>query len=135
MRTITIICIVCFPFLSFSQEPFKVCFTKMYDGKYDPKTHTTISKVQFTQVDFIEIVFTKTRRFAIRYYEKGILSDDRVGLDLRIEKINIKDNCVEYQMKATSGCNIFLRYSKCMYPAILEISIFNEKMDQFYYIR
>jgi uncharacterized radical SAM superfamily protein len=112
-------------------DPFKVTFTKMYLGDYDPVAHAAL-RITPAPIDFVDVDFDGQNITMI--YTKNHNSDTLV-LILTLLDTQPGDDFVEYKYSDDDGYILFLRYARYNIPGIIELSLFHPNMKKFFYIK
>lgn len=124
------------PTFAFSQSfPFEISFGKLYAGEYDPTGHKSTSIALSKEYHYVSVSFNGYDRLKCDFYSRGKVVDTLTLSMFRLDEQRGVD-FVEYKYMATPGnVVVFLRYSLYNTPGIIEVSIFENTLTNFIYIK
>lgn len=135
MRLLLLFCLF-LPTFAFSQSfPFDISFGKLYVGVYDTSGHESTSITVSKEYHYVSASFNGLDRLRCDFYNRGRLVDTLTLVMYRLEESRGVD-FVEYKYMANPGnVVVFLRYSLYNVPGIIEVSIFENTLTNFIYIK
>lgn len=122
-------------FASAQSFPFDISFGKLYVGVYDTSGHNSTSITVSKEYHYVSASFNGLDRLWCDFYNRGRLVDTLTLTMYRLEESRGVD-FVEYKYMANPGnVLVFLRYSLYNIPGVITISIFENTLTNFIYIR
>jgi len=124
------------PTFALSQSfPFDISFGKLYSGEYDPDGHKSTSIALSKEYHYVSVSFDGNSRMSCSFYNRGVVVDTLV-LDMFLLEESRGADFIEYKYTAYPGnLFVFLRYALHGVPGIMEISVFENKLTNFMYIK
>lgn len=135
MRSLLFFCIF-LPTIAFSQSfPFDISFGKLYVGVYDTTGHKSTAIVSSKEYHYVSVSFNGYDNLRCDFYNRGKVVDTLALTMHRIDEARGAD-FAEYKYIANPGnVVVFLRYSLYGVPGIIEVSIFENTLTNFIYIK